>query len=133
MNLLDENIRQDQGVQLRKWRIKFRRFAVELGRTGIKDSQIIPVLHGLKQPTFFTHDKDFFRRELAHPAYCLVWLDVFDGDAASFIRSFLQHPFFDTHARRMGLVVRLHPGGIQFWARSQAALTKLAWETRGAP
>ena len=111
MNVLDENIRQDQAEQLRRWRIKFRRLVVDIKHPGIKDPQVIPALQQLHRPTFFTHDQDYFRRKLLHPSYCLVWLDLFDGDAASFIRAFLRHPAFRTHALRMHVVARLHPGG----------------------
>lgn len=128
MYVLDENIRQDQGDQLRRWRVKFRRLVIELEHPGIKDPQIIPVLHRLKDPTLFTHDQDYFRRELVQASYCLVWLDVFDGDAASFIRAFLRHRFFKTRALRMGTVARVYPGGIQFWTRHRSALSKAPWE-----
>ena len=127
MNLLDENIRLDQAEQLRKWRIKFRRFVVDLEYPGINDAQVIPVLHRLKHPTFFTHDRDYFRRSLVHRSYCLVWLDLFDGDAASFIRSFLRHRDFRTHAGRMGIVARVHPGGIGYWKSPQSGLIKARW------
>lgn len=127
MNLLDENIRQDQSDQLRRWRIKFRRLDMDLVCTGIKDPQVIPVLHGLSDPTFFTHDKDYFRRRLLHSSYCLVRLDVFDGAAASFIRSFLRHRLFKTNAQRIGAVARVHPGGIHFWTRNKPKLTKVPW------
>ena len=115
MNLLDENIRHDQGEQLRKWRVKFRRFVVEVEHAGIKDADVIPALQSLKYPTFFTHDQDYFKRELVHPAYCLVWWDLFDGDAAYFIRSFLRHSSFKTRAKRMRVVARVNPSGIHFW------------------
>ena len=128
MNLLDENIRQDQGNQLRQWRIKFRRLVVEVEYPGIKDPQIIPVLHRLRNPTFFTHDRDYFRGRLVHSSYCLVWLDIFDGDAAWFIRAFLRHPAFKTHAQRMGKVVRVHPSGAHVWALHTNVLRKISWE-----
>jgi len=89
MNLLDENIRQDQAEQLRKRRLPFRYLTAELARTGVQDTDVIPWLHRTNQPTFFTHDQDFFKRELIHPRYCIAWLDVFDGKAAQFIRAFL--------------------------------------------
>lgn len=127
MNLLDENIRQDQGDQLRKWRIKFRRLVVDFEHPGIKDAQIVPVLHRVKHVTFFTHDQDYFRRKLVHCGYCLVWLDLFDGDAAWFIRSFLRHRLFATHARRMGAVARVHPGGIDFWRSRQSRIASVRW------
>ena len=127
MTLLDENIRQDQGAQLRRWRIPFRLLIRDLARPGIQDPDIIPLLHQGHRPTLFTHDKDYFKPALAHPAYCLVWLDVFDGDAARFIRRFLRHPAFHTHARRLGKVVRLHPAGVSFWQRGRRSLQSVPW------
>lgn len=115
MNLLDENIRQDQEVLLRKWRVKVRRFSSEIARPGTQDADIIPVLHRLKRPTFFSHDQDFYKLRLAHLSYCLVWLDLYDGDAATFIRRFLIHPGFRTQAQRLGKVLRVHPNGIAYW------------------
>ena len=127
MILLDENIRQDQGIRLRQWRMPFRFLVEDLAQRGIQDSDIIPLLHRLKRPTFFTHDRDYFQRGLVHPAYCLVWLDVFDGEAAAFIRKFLKHPAFDTAARRMGVVARTHSDGIHFWHGKRAGLLNVGW------
>ena len=129
MNLLDENIRHDQEDPLRKWRIKFRRLGREIARSGIQDPEIIPLLHRLKKPTLFTHDQDFFKLSLAHRAYCLVWLDLYDGEAAAFfIRRFLRHPAFHTQAQRMGKVVRVHPGGVQYWQAGVAKRASVKWE-----
>ncbi len=130
MNLLDENIRDDQRMLLRQWRIHFRQIGKEISRAGIQDADILPLLHHLKRPTLFTHDKRFFSRRLVHPAYCLVWLDVFDGDAAWFIRRFLRHPAFRTHAQRMGKVVRAHPDRLQFWQAKQRGLASVKWSER---
>jgi hypothetical protein len=127
MILLDENIRQDQQTQLRQWRVHCRFLVKEFARSGIQDSDIIPLLHRLKQPTFFTHDQDFFQRRLVHSAYTLVWLDVFDGEAAAFISSFLKHPLFSTSAKRMGVVARVHRSGIRIWQRSSATLRRVNW------
>lgn len=127
MNLLDENIRQDQGIQLRRWHIPCRFLVEEFAPSGIQDPDIIPLLHRLKQPAWFTHDQDFFRRDLAHDAYCLVWLDVFDGKAAEFIRAFLKHELFDTAAKRSGTVVRVHSAGLDFWQRNRAGLQRAVW------
>lgn len=87
MNLLDQNIRRDQEEHLRQWGIRCR---------------------------WLTHDRDYFKRELVHPAYGLVWLDMFDGQAAEFIRRFLRQPDFATHVRRLGKVVRVHPQRLTF-------------------
>ncbi len=127
MNLLDENIRHDQGEQLRKWRIPFRLLIRDLARSGIQDTDIIPLLHRGKHATLFTHDEDYFKRTLVHPAYCLVLLDLYDGDAALFVRRFLRHPEFNSHAKRMGKVIRLHPQRINFWQLGKGALQTVKW------
>lgn len=59
MILLDENIRDDQAIRLRRWHIPARFLVEDFARLGIKDPEIIPILHRLKDATFFTHDRDF--------------------------------------------------------------------------
>ena len=130
MNLLDENIRQDQREQLRERRVPFRALTRDLAHPGMQDAEIIPLLHRLRRLTFFTHDQDFFKRGLVHPAYCLVWLDVFDGHAAEFIRRFLKHPAFRTAAKRMGVVAHVHREGIDFWPRNREARQRVRWVER---
>lgn len=128
MNLLDENIRHDQGQQLRKAGIKCRFLIHDLATSGIQDPDVLPLLHHAKRPTFFTHDVDYYKPELTHTAYCLVWLDVYDGEAAQYIRRFLRHPLFRTHAQRLGKVARLQPVGIHYWQTGQRALRSVIWE-----
>ena len=95
MLMLDENLPASQQRLLRKWRIRFRLVGGEVASWGTGDENLIPALHRLAQPTFFTLDRDFHRRDWAHAGYCLVWLDVPDDHAADFIRRFLRHPAFD--------------------------------------
>jgi hypothetical protein len=130
MILLDENVRRDQGTQLRQWRVRCRFLIEEFAPSGIQDPDIVPLLQRLKQPAFFTHDQDFFRRNLVHSAYSLVWLDVFDGEAATFIRSFLKHPLFNTSAKRMGVIARVHKSGIDFWQKNTITLQRENWTQR---
>jgi len=52
-----------------------------VGYLGIKDDNILPLLHRKRRVTFFTQDQDFFDRQLCHHAYCLVRLDVRADDA----------------------------------------------------
>ena len=73
------------------------------------------------------HDQDFFQKELCHPAYCLLYLDVCADDAAEYVRRFLQHPRFDTQAKRMGVVARAHHEGIEFWQPNLAARQRANW------
>ena len=96
MNILDENIPESQRLLLRSWRIRVQQIGHELGHSGMKDEGIIPLLHQLRIPSFFTHDLDFYDHQLCHAGYCVVCLAVGQFETASFIRRFLQHPVFDT-------------------------------------
>lgn len=122
MNLLDENVVAQQCEQLRKWRILFRQIGRDLSTHGTLDENLIPILHDLAQPTFFTQDEDFFKPALCHAHYALVYIDVIDTRTAEFIRYFLKHPAFNTQARRMGIVARVSAGGVQFWRKGQSRL-----------
>jgi hypothetical protein len=128
LNILDENIDAPQRQQLRSWRIPFRRIGGEVGRLGMKDrNEIIPLLHSIRQPTFFSLDNDFHRPDFRHAGYCLVFLDVAPDEAASFIRRFLRHPAFCTKAQRLGKIVRVRPGGISWWELHSRTERVISW------
>jgi hypothetical protein len=59
----------------------------------------------------------------------LVFLDIreHEGHIAAAIRRFLRHPAFDTHTKRLGKVVRLHPRGVSFWQRGKRGLQSVPW------
>ena len=128
MNLLDENIRDDQRTLLREWRIPFRQVGKEISRTGVKDEDLISLLHQLHRATLFTQDEDFFKQRLCHDAYGLVYLDVPYNQVAQFIRRFLKQRAFDTQAKRLGIVARVRSGGVKFWRKGQARLRAAQWE-----
>ena len=107
MIILDENIPDSQRQILRGWRIRVHQIGHEVGRQGIKDEQILPLLHKLPASTFFTRDLGFFRRQLCHAHYCLVCLAVGQYETASFIRRFLRHPTFRKETNRLGKVIRV--------------------------
>ncbi len=127
MLVLDENLPASQQQLLRKWRIRFRVVGIEVAIAGTKDENLVPVLHRLPAPTFFSLDQDFFRPRLAHRNYAVVWLDVADDHAAEFIRRFLRHPAFDTQAKRTGVVARVHAECINFWRLSGRKAEFLPW------
>ena len=127
MNLLDENVRDDQRTLLRQWRIPFRQIGKEVSRAGVQDEDILPLLHRLKHPTFFTQDEDFFKRELCHRAYCLAWLDVRYIEVALSSRRFLRHPQFRAQAQRLGKVVHVHPDGLHYWQAGQSGRISVKW------
>jgi hypothetical protein len=128
--VLDENIPFEERALLRQWRIRFRFVGEEIGYFGVKDPNIITILHQLKRPTFFTRDEDFFSNTLCHASYCLVWLNVPREETARFIRMFLRHPNFRTTADRMGLVVRVSHGGINCWRKPNRRIERVAWVLR---
>lgn len=128
MNLLDENIPTEQRDLLRAWGVHCRVIGQDIAQLSIGDDNIIVLLHGLKSTTLFTRDEDFFKRELCHPAYGLVWLDLAPEEAAMFVRRFLRHPLFRTKASRLGVSARAHHDGIHFWQRNHSRLQSAAWE-----
>lgn len=127
MNILDENVPENQRQLLRSWRIPMRQIGYDVGRQGLKDREIIPLLLQLRRATFFSLDSDFYKRDLCHSKYCLVCMDVRKQDAAIFARRFLQHPQFDTAAKRMGAVVSVSPPGLTVWRINAAQEMPIGW------
>jgi hypothetical protein len=131
VNILDENIIASQCDQLRVWRIPFQQVGHDVGRQGMDDTEeIIPLLHRLIRPTFFTRDPDFYDRVLCHLGYSLVVLSVRKDEAAYYLRRFLRHPEFNTHAKRMGRVVRVNPAGIVYWTKDRVQEETAQWPHR---
>ncbi len=91
------------------------------------DDQIISFLHQQPGATFLTSDRDFWKRGLRHARYCLVCLFVERSEAGGFVRRFLQHPSFDTRAKRMGKVVAVRPEGLLIWELRAEERMDLAW------
>ena len=127
MVIIDENLPACQVSRLRKWGIRARVVGVEIARFGIKDDNLIPVLHRLRGATFFTLDADFYSDRLCHRRYCLVWLDMAAKFSAQYIRRLLKHPSLDEAAKRMGKVVRVHPNGIEYRELAGRAPRSLPW------
>ncbi len=115
MILLDENFPESQRQLLRSWRIRLQQIGYETSRKGMQDEEIIPFLHQLRRPTFFTLDDDFYKRKLCHAGYCLVFINAGQYEAASFIRRILRHTKFNTQAKRMGTIMRVSHIGITVW------------------
>jgi hypothetical protein len=127
MIILDENFPDSQRQLLQGWRILFKQVAFEIGREGLKDDEIIPLLHQLNKPTFFTLDDDFFKRQLCHAQYCLIYLDVAQYESATFIRRTLKHHDFNTKAKRMGHVIRISHKGLTVWQLHAEEKTQFSW------
>ena len=132
MNILDEDIGRSQHQQLATWKIHCRQIGREIGRSGLKDhEEIIPLLHRLKRPTFFTLDHGFYRPRLLHQGYCLVFLDIWEDEAAEYIRRFLRHAPFRTRSQRMGKVVRLRHSNASYWQVNRKEEHILSWQPIG--
>lgn len=129
MNVLDENIVRAERERLQSWNVHFRRIGGELGRRGMKDrNEIIPLLHKLCRPTFFTRDHDFYHPDLRHAGYCLVHLDVAYDEAALYIRRFLRSASFHTQAQRMGNVMRAQRNELSYWRVGSERERKINWQ-----
>jgi hypothetical protein len=128
VNILDEAIGQSQCRQLHIWKLHFRQIGFTIGRSGMQDREdVIPLLHGLKRPTFFTLDHGFYHPSLRHPGYCLVFLDVWENEVADYMRRLLRHAELRTQAQRMGKVVRVRHGGIRYWQMRGSREQPLQW------
>ncbi len=127
MNILDENVPENQRAILRKQRVAVRQIGQDLGRDGMKDDEIFPLLHKLNRPTFFTLDSDFFNPRLCHESYCLVQLDVDEESVAEYVRRLLRHRQLNTKAKRLGRVIRAHPTGLALWRINHHQISHLSW------
>lgn len=129
MNILDENIIDSQRQRLRHWHIAIRHMGYDVGRQGMKDQEILTLLHRLRRPTFFTRDEDFYARHLCHSRYCLVYLAVAKDEVAPFVRRLLRHREVDTVAKRMGTVVRVSHVDLSLWRLHAEQAIHVAWQT----
>ena len=128
MNILDEQIPDFQRLKLLEWGIHVRQIGYDFGWGGMSDEEhIIPLLHSLRQPTFFTLDLGFYRRKFCHPNYCIVVLDISESQVAEFVRRFMRHKDFNTKAKRMGRIVKITTDGIYWWEINATSEKKLRW------
>jgi hypothetical protein len=127
MNILDENVPESQRSVLYSKRLAPRQIGQDLGRQGMKDDEIIRLLHQLDRPTLFTLDGHFYDRRLCHQGYCLVHLDVEEEVVADYVRRLLRHRELNTKAKRMGRVIRVLPTGLTLWQIHQEQESQLSW------
>jgi hypothetical protein len=125
--VLDENILESQRTRLRGWRMHLSQIGRDLGRKGMQDDEIIPLLRSLRRPTFVSWDRDFFDRSLSSDRFCLVYLDVGQLEIAAYVRRLLRQPQFKTWAQRKGRVLRITPTGISAWHAPTARVIRYRW------
>lgn len=127
MIVLDENVSEAQRLLLRSWRIRARQIGLDVGRAGIKDDEIIPLLRSLKNPTFVTRDEDFHDRGFCDRAYGIVVVAAGRQEVATYVRRLLRHPRFNRKVDRLGKVLCLGPGGVRCWQRNPADDEHVQW------
>jgi hypothetical protein len=99
-----------------------------MGHGGMKDRELVSFLQQLRRPTFFTRDNDFFKPQICHAKYCLVYLDVEKYEAAFFVRRLLKHFEFNTQAKRVGNVIRVSQAGLACWRLHVRDEIHFKWE-----
>ena len=127
MIVLDENISAAEEAKLAGWGIRCRTIGVHVAAKGDDDAHLLTFLLTLARPTFFSHDQDFWDQSRQHSRYCLVWLDTEETEQAGFIRAFLRHPEFNTRAKRLGKVVRVHADGLTCHHSRHGRPKRIAW------
>lgn len=131
MNILDENIVASQRHRLRSWRIPVRQIGVDIAHKGLQDEEIIPLLHRLRRPTFFTRDRGFYRQDVCHRQYGIVVLEAEPEEVAIFVRRVLGCPRLNTEAKRMGTVVRASRRRLGLWRLHVKEEEILLWGASG--
>ena len=128
MIVLDENINDDERSQLRRWRIPVCKIGRDVGRKGMLDPEILPLMRTLRRPTFISCDRDFYDRTFCSDRYCLVLMDVWPTEVAIYARRLLRHPAFRTWAQRRGCVVRVTATGTLAWRVQARRATRHGWD-----
>ena len=100
MIVLDENVFESQRLRLRSWRVHLCQIGYDVGRKGVQDDEIVTLLRTLRRPSFFSRDRDFFKKTLCSSHYSLAYLDVGPLAVAEYTRRFLRQPDFKTWAQR---------------------------------
>lgn len=125
-NVLDELIRMTVFKLLKQWRIAIDKVGHGFGQSGWSDEQIRRTLIGTGK-TFHTRDEGYYKPAHRHSTYSLVFYDVKDDEMAYYIRRFLRHPLFNTHAKRLGKVIKVTPTHIEFWEVGRNSKVKVEW------
>src|SRR5262245_50586345 len=109
MFVLDENMDDELIDALARRRIRAQKISKGVGRSGMTDEDVIPLLRRMRSVTLFTRDKDYNHPHLCHVRYCLVSLQISRLETTEKIRQFLRHPAFRTWAQRRGKLVWVRP------------------------
>jgi hypothetical protein len=64
VTILDENLPKNQRQLLESWRVRVRQLGYNIGRRGMQDEEIVPLLLQQRRPTFFTRDQGFYDHKI---------------------------------------------------------------------
>jgi hypothetical protein len=128
-HILDENAPDDQYPLIQQW-LSIVKVGDGWGQTGMKDDEIRSHLNRERNVTFHTQDVDLYHPSWRHPNYGVVYYDVAPDDLAEYLRRFLRHPQFRTHAQRRGKVVRVTAQGISVWEWGHDHVQYFEWAGR---
>jgi len=124
-HVLDEQVGNQHYRVLQRW-ISIAKIGDGFGWKSMQDDEVRRELHGSGK-TFHTQDKGYYYPKHRHRTYCLVHYDVEDDELVTYIRRFLRHPQFNTHARRMGKVVRVTGQYIEVWSLNSDNREIIEW------
>jgi hypothetical protein len=124
-HVLDELVGNQYYSELQRW-LSIVKVGDGFGWKSMQDDEIRRELHSSGK-TFHTQDKGYYHPIHRHHAYCLVYYDVTDKELVTYIRRFLRHPQFNTHAKRMGNVVRVTTQYIEVWSLKSENREIIEW------
>jgi hypothetical protein len=126
-HIFDENFPASAVQALRQKVPSVAQVGQDWGKSGWRDvEQILPQLHG-SRATFHTLDAGLFKRRYGYRDYCLVYYDVPEGELAHWVLRFLRHRQFNTHAKRLGKVIKVSPAKIAYWELHEPQLKEVEW------
>jgi hypothetical protein len=108
-NILDAHFSLPVAAAISQRGIRCRLIGVNIGHQSMSDEEIIRNLHNVwKNSTLITLNYwHFFRRDLVHPRYCILNLDVRNiGAVPEIVQRVYRHPELRTLAKRRGKVIK---------------------------
>ena len=123
--VLDEQIR-DTLYQMLKQRRSFDKVGDGFGQRGLEDEHICCLLHNTGK-TFHSQDSDYYHPKNRHKSYCLVYYEVETPELVDYILRFLRHREFNTHAKRLGKVIKVTLQYIEYWEVGKQERTRVEW------
>lgn len=131
MIVLDEQLLgRNLEIEIAHWYRGAVRFINDLRpHTVIKDEAVPELLRRFSDPTFVTiNEKDFWRKVVITPHYCLVCFTLPDPRAAEIpqlLRSLFRRAELKTKAKRMGKVIRVTDQEISYYTYTERKVKSL--------